>query len=177
MNKLQKILTDITPTYEFRIKFASEPTKEDISKITARLIDRYDAFEVGPLVKTIFQDRPLDFYNLDCGEIWMFDFKCNRGIQPDILLYEIGNILKWSESLLRVRNMADPLEEEYEEENDIDFDEYDTVLGQDFGEGDKDSSDIAGQERSDAAVKDALNSMVTKNLYAEYMSAGYKAKE
>lgn len=177
MNKLQKILTDSTPEYEYRIKFASEPTKEDLSKIHARLRDRYDATEIGPLLKSIFQDRPLEFYNLDCGEIWWMDFTCTRGLQPEVLLYEIGSMLRWSEALLRVRSQDAPLEMELEKADDLELDEYIPVLDEPFGKAEPDAQELAGQERAEAAVQDALNKVGAKKAnYAEFMSAGYGKK-
>lgn len=179
MNKLQKILIDSTPEYEYRIKFASEPSKEDLSKIHARLRDRYDAIEVGPLLKSIFQDRPLDFYNLDCGEIWWMDFTCTRGLQPEVLLYEIGNMLKWSEALLRVRGKYEPVEMEHDmgDSEALDLDEYDPVLGEPFGKAEPDAQELAGQQRAEDAVQDALEELGAKKAnYAEFMSAGFGKK-
>ncbi|AXC38715.1 UNVERIFIED_ORG: hypothetical protein [Escherichia phage CMSTMSU] len=62
MNRLQQILTDKT-SFEYRVKFAVEPTNEQLSKVSQRLMDRYDAFDIGALKKTIFMERPLDFMN------------------------------------------------------------------------------------------------------------------
>lgn len=177
MNKLQKILTDSTPKYEYRIKFASEPSKEDLSKIHARLRDRYDATEIGPLLKSIFQDRPLEFYNLDCGEIWWMDFTCTRGLQPEVLLYEIGSMLRWSEALLRVRGKDEPVELELEQADDLELDEYIPVLSEPFGKAEPDAQELAGQKRAEDAVQDALNNLGAKKAnYAEFMSAGYGKK-
>lgn len=179
MNKLQKILTSLTPEYEYRVKFAMEPTKDDLAKITARLMDRYDAVDVGPLTKLMFQERPLDFYELDCGEIWMFDFTCNRGVQTEVLRYEIGNLLKWTEAYIKIRGKGEPIEMEYEQElEDIDFDEYETTLGQPFGEPEPDSAELAGQERADTAVKDALENLAKKSdNFAKYFAAGFNGKK
>lgn len=179
MNKLQEILTSLTPEFEYRVKFAMEPTKEDMAKITARLLDRYDAVDVGPLTKLIFQEKPLDFYELDCGEIWMFDFTCNRGVQPEVLRYEIGNLLKWTEAYIKVRGKGEPIEiERNEEHDDIDFDEYETVLGEPFGEPVPDGQELAGQERADVAVKNALDNLEKKSdKFAKYLAAGFSKKD
>lgn len=179
MNKLQKILTSLTPEFEYRVKFAMEPTTEDMAKITARLTDRYDSVDIGPLTKLIFQDKPLDFYELDCGEIWMFDFTCNRGVQTEVLRYEIGNLLKWTEAYIKVRNKDEPLELEYDqEEKDIEFDEYDPVLGEPFGEPEADAQELAGQSRAEVAVKDALDNLEKKSYnFAKYLAAGYEGKK
>lgn len=176
MNKLQQILTDNKPVFEYRVKFACEPTNEDLSKVTQRLVDRYDAIDIGALKKTIFMEKPLDFYELDCGEIWMFDFKCNRGVQTNVLMYEIGNMLKMSEALIRVRNKDEPRQVEMSvSEDDIDFDDV-HVLGTDFG-APEDSTGIAGQERAEDAVKTAKDAKNTPHKYSEYMSAGFGKKE
>lgn len=182
MINLQKILTDNKPVYEYRIKFATEPSTEDLSKITQRLTDRYDAFEIGAVKKTIFMDKPLDFYDMDCGEIWMFDFKCNRGVQTNVLTYEIGNLLSMSEALIRVRSKDSPTQIEMSiGEDDIDFDTVE-VIGVDVGAA-VDSTGIAGQERADQAVKDSLKASEEvrvahkKDKYTHYMSAAFGNKE
>jgi hypothetical protein len=129
--------------------------------------------------KTIFQTSPVDFYNLDCGEIWMFDFTCNRCVQTEVLRYEIGNLLKWTEAYIKIRNKDEPLELEYDqEEEDIEFDEYDTVLGTPFGEPEPDAQELAGQSRAEVAVKDALDNLEKKsNNFAKYLAAGYEGKK
>lgn len=176
MNKLQQILTDNKPVYEYRVKFAFEPSTEQLSKVTQRLVDRYDAFEVGALKKTIFMEKPLDFYELDCGEIWMFDFKCNRGVQSNVLMYEIGNLLSVTEALIRVRSKDEPRQIEMTiSEDDVDFDEI-RVIGKDFGDA-VDSKDLSGQERADKAVEDAMEEIKRDNKYSQYMSAGFGKKE
>lgn len=178
MNKLQKILTELTPEYSYRVKFACEPSSEELHKVVTRLTDRYDAFEVGPMKKTIFQERPIDFYNLDCGEIWMFDFKCKRGVQPQLLLFEIGNLLSWSEALIHVRDNLDPYQEAISDcEDDIQFDEYEPrLLDPEYSEVPKvNAEELGGQGRADKAVKDAMVG-AKKTSYAEYMSAGFGKK-
>lgn len=172
MERLQDIITSMTPVYEYRVKFAKEPTSEELGKVTARLLDRYDATEIGPLKRQMFTVRPLDFYELDCGEIWSFDFKCTRGVATNVLLYEIGNLLKWTEALIRVRSKDEPREEEIESTEDLEFDDYEPVVGQDFGPA-LDADDLAGQERAETAVKDALEAARKESKYSEYMSAGF----
>ncbi|MED6826748.1 hypothetical protein VWJ57_04605 [Escherichia coli O157] len=178
MNRLQQILTEKKPVYEYRVKFAVEPTPEQLSKVTQRLMDRYDAFEIGALKKTIFMEKPLDFYELDCGEIWMFDFKCHRGVQSNVLMYEIGNLLSMTEALIRVRSKDEPRQIEMTDlEDDIDFDDVDEpVIGVDFGKP-EDSYDVAGQQRADTAVDDAIEASKKDNKYSQYMSAGFGKKD
>lgn len=184
MNKLQEILTSLTPEFSYRVKFACEPSKEELSRVQARLTSRYDAFEVGPLKKTIFQDKPQDFYNLDCGEIWMFDFKSHRGVQSDVLTYEIGALLQWTETFIHVRDLLSPYQEEMtaaeDGELDLDFDEVvePLLLDPDYKECPPiDAEEYAGQGRADKAVADAVaDYKKDRTPYAEYMQAGYGKK-
>lgn len=182
MNRLQDMLTSLNPVFSYRIKFACEPSTEELHKITSRLTDRYDAFDIGAVKKTIFQTNPIDFYNLDCGEIWMFDFKCHRGVQPQMLVFEIGNILKWPESLIHVRSNDEPYQIEIAgTEDDIDFDEeYEPrLLDPEYKEvPEVDAEEIAGQGRADAAVKDAIDAYnKDKKPYFDFLSAGFGKKE
>lgn len=181
MDNLHKILTSLDPELSYRIKFACEPSSKDLSKITARLNDRYDAFEIGPLEKTIFQVNPLDFPNLDCGEIWMIDFKCKRPVAPDVLLYEIGSMIQWSESLLHVRSLLDPYEIEMSTtEDDLELDEYlPKITDSSFSDAPEiDPEEYAGQGRADTAVADALSELNKKRSpYAAFLAAGFGKKD
>lgn len=184
MNKLQKLLTSFTKINEYRVKFAMEPSKKDLERIVTRLETRYDAVEVTPLMKTIFLDRPTDFPELDCGEIWWFDFKCERGVQTNVLTHEIGFLLSWPETFIHVRNMLEPRQEEMTPAEDgieeLDFDEVvePLLLDPEYSEYPHiDGNELAGQDRADAAVKDAIDEYnKDRTPYAEYMSAGFGKK-
>lgn len=184
MNKLQELLISLAPEFSYRVKFACEPSKEDLSRLHARLNGRYDAFEIGPLKKTIFQDKPQDFYNLDCGEVWMFDFKSRRGVQADVLVHEIGALLQWTEAFIHVRDLLSPLQDEMtpaeDGEVELDFDEVvePLLLDPEYSECPPiDAEEYAGQGRADKAVEDAIASYKKdRTPYAEYMQAGYTKK-
>lgn len=182
MNELQKILTEMKPVHSYRVKFAFEPTKEELHKVVTRLTDRYDAFEIGALLKTIFQVNPPDFPNLDCGEIWIFDFKCYRGIQPDMLQFEIGSMLKVSEALIHVRNKNEPYQEEIstlEDETDLDFDEYEPrLLDPEHNEVPEiNQGDYVGQDRINTVLDLESKKQQKEPVYFKYMAAGFQAKE
>lgn len=173
----------MAPEYSYRVKFACEPSKAEMSRILARLTSRYDAFDFGLLKKTIFQDKPQDFYNLDCGEIWMFDFKSRRGVQTDVLTYELGALLQWTEAFIHVRDLLSPYQEEMTaaEDGELDFDEIvePLLLDPDYKECPPiDAEEYAGQGRADKAVKDAVDEYKKdRTPYAEYMQAGYSSKK
>lgn len=185
MNNLQQYILDSNPEYEYRVKFACEPSKEDMSKMHSLLTDRYDAFEVSPMKRTMFQVKPLDFADIDCGEIWILDFKAHRGVSTEVLLFELGNLLKWSESMIRVRSSFSPAQMEIAKgEDDIDFDEeYTTrMTDNEYKDSDvtsKEAQELVGQARADAVV-DAAKAHYKKDRtpYMQYMAAGFgKNKE
>lgn len=177
MDTLHNILTSLTPEREYRIKFAFEPSPQHLSMITARLNDRYDATEIGPVVKTIFQVNPIDFPELDCGETWYFDFKCTRPVSPHALRYEIGSMLQVIEQYVVVRSMMEPYEQELAAEEELEFDEYlPKMLDSDYtDEKHIDINEYAGQKRADKAVEDNINEYKKEpSVYSKYMAAGYK---
>lgn len=183
MNELQKILTELKPEHSYRIKFAFEPSKEQLHKVVTRLTGRYDAFDVGAVLKTIFQVNPPDFPNLDCGEIWIMDFKCHRGIQPEMFQFELGALLKVSEALIHVRNKNEPYQEEIgdlEDDTDIDFDEeyQPRLLDPEHNEvPDYDSASDVGQKRIDTVLANEKEKQQKEPVYLKYMAAGFSTKE
>ena len=180
MKNLHDVILGLNPEFEYRVKFACEPSKEQISKLSAFLTTRYDAFEIHALKKTIFQVKPLDFADMDAGEIWMFDFKCRRGVSTDTLMFEIGSMFKWSESLIRVRCTSHPMQEEIGKgEDDINFDEvYVTKMTdtefKDAPFSNEEAQALVGQTRADEVV-DAAKEDYKKDRtpYAKYMAAGF----
>lgn len=177
MDTLHNILTSLTPEREYRVKFAFEPTAQNLSIITSRLNDRYDATKIGPVVKTIFQANPIDFPDLDCGETWYFDFTCSRPVSPHVLRYEISSMLQVIEQYVVVRSLMEPFEQELEAEDDIDFDEYlPKLLDSEYTDERKiDINEYSGQERADKAVEDAIKEYKKEpSVYSKYMAAGFK---
>lgn len=183
MNNLHQYILDLNPEYDYRVKFASEPSKEDLSKLNSLLTDKYDAFEISPMKRTMFQVHPLDFADIDCGEIWIVDFKARRGVSSEVLQFEIGNLFKMSESLIRVRSSFSPAQMEIAKgEDDIDFDEEYTPRMTDSEYSDspvtsKEAQELVGQERADAVV-DASKEHYKKDRtpYMQYMAAGFGKK-
>ena len=168
-------------TFNYRIKFAFEPSPEQLGCIIDMLTVKYQAFDILPVVKTMFQVRPLDFSNLDAGEIWMFDFTTHRGIQDAILLTEIGKLLKCSTALIRVRNKDDMYQSALADENalELDLDEYVTKVTDPHCNSDMIEVDtaIAGQERAEQAVTDAINKHRESYGYHKYMEAAFGSEE
>ena len=165
-------------TFNYRLKFAFEPTTKQLEEIIHLLTIKYKAFDFQPLVKTMFQARPLDFSNLDAGEIWMLDFSTPRGLQDAIVLVEVGKQLKCSTAYLRVRNKDDMYQSMLSDENalGLDLDEYIPKVTDPHYETDAIAIDksLVGQERADQVVKDTIEKYREGNGgYYKYMEAAF----
>lgn len=174
------IKTDI---YNYRIKFAFEPTPEQLGHVIDLINIKYQAYDVLPLVKTIFQAKPLDFANLDAGEIWMLDFSTPRGIHDDVFVAELGKLLACSRAYIRLRNKDDMYQSMLPDENalGLDLDEYIVKVTDPHYKSDSTAVDvdtIAGQVRTDDAVKDAVDKYRSGNGgYYKYLAANFGDKE
>lgn len=180
MKNLMDIILDGDQIFEYRIKFAFQPTEKHVTRIE-QMLGKYDLHEAQPLKRTIFQSRPTDFENLGAGEIWMLDVTLGRALQPEITRIEIGALLKMPDSYIHVRNMAEPLQEYVtaEEDGDIDFDEEYTpkLLDPDYSDAAPvDKSDYMGDALADKVVAAAKADYAKdRTPYADYMVAGYEA--
>lgn len=176
MSKLLDYIGDGEPT-EFRVKFAREPKPKELENIHRHLKLKYDATDITDMHKTMFHAFPLDFANLEAGEIWMFDFSTTRHISPEQLLFDICALISWSESLVRVRNKSTPYQEEREGiEDDLELDEYTVRLSDpNYTEvDDSKNQSFAGQERVDTVLTDLEKQR--KPRYTEFFAAGYNSK-
>ncbi|AUS02967.1 hypothetical protein NVP2275O_386 [Vibrio phage 2.275.O._10N.286.54.E11] len=176
MKDLNTILTESTQSHEYRLKFAFEPTNKCVEKLQ-RVLSKYDLVSFGPVKKTIFQSKPLDFYELDCGEIYMIDVETSRAVSQNIMLYDITSCLKVSEALVRVRGKNEPVQQPMEEqEDDIKFDEYITKLTDtNYSDAvDIDVNELMGDALADEVAKQTLDQYNNERQpWAEFMDASF----
>lgn len=178
MKNLMDIILDGEQIFEYRIKFAFRPEDKQVKRIE-QMLSKYDLIESQALKRTIFQARPTDFENLGPGEIWMLDVTLGRALHAPSALLEIGNLLKVSEAYLRVRSMAEPLQEYVQglEDGDIDFDEEYTpkLIDTEYSDAAKiNKHDYMGDELADKAVNAAKEHYSKdRTPYSDYMVAGY----
>ena len=178
MKDLKDIILNGEQVYEYRLKFAFEPEGKNVERIK-QILEKYDAIDVSPVKRTIFQSRPLDFYNLDCGEIYIIDASTKRPIQDQVLLSEICAAMCCSEALVRVRNKHSVYQEEMDkQEDDLALDEYIVKMTDaDYTDAQEiNVDDFMGDKLADKAV-DAAKAEYSKERtpYADYMIAGYEA--
>lgn len=177
MKDLKDIILNSEQIHEYRIKFAFEPSEKDVTRIK-QILEKYDLLDAGYVKRTIFQSRPLDFYNLDCGEIYIMDISVKRGIQDQVLLHELGAAMHCSEALIRVRNKNSLYQEAMEaQEDDLELDEYIEISVDGSGpELCPDRDQYAGDDFVDAVVKAAVDDYSKERTpYSDFMVAGFEA--
>lgn len=166
--------------FNYRIKLAFEPSEKQLNEINDLLTTKYKSTEVLPIVKTIFQHKPLDFANLDAGEIWMIDFVTSRGIVDDQFCVELGKMLGCSKAYIRLRNKDDMYQSMLPDENILELDEYEPLLSTDphfKNVKEVDVDEIAGEARVEASVDHALKKFHEgAGGYSKFLAANFNGE-
>jgi hypothetical protein len=158
MPTLFEYIEQLKEKHEFRVKFACEVTDEMMDKIE-RHLQKYDAEKVSSPSKTILQARPLDFPNLDMGEIYIVDFTSNLPVSKEILHQELARLLDVSEGLIVVRGANDEREVEQEEDKVLkEPKKLEAKIGTDY------SKDEAPEQKASDLYGDKFNTSLLKEL-------------
>jgi hypothetical protein len=168
------IILDAKQTHEYTLKLAFEPSEAQIKRIE-QILGKYDPLSISKVDRTIFQNKPQDFPNLDCGEIFIIKAELSRGVQHDIMLAELSNAMKVSSALVKFINTNGP-QSTYDDE-DLELDEYlPKLLDKDFTDAHAiDSSTLYGDKLSDEVQAQVVNKYNENGTpYSEYMIAGYE---
>lgn len=178
MANLLDIIMNNKKVYDYRIKYAFEPTEKQLTR-TKQVLEKYDIVSTDPLKKTIFQNKPIDFFNLDCGEIWMLDVSVATPIQHDIVLAELATALQASKALILVGNKIPP-QSTYDQYDDLDFDKEYTAKLTDTNYTDAkihDVNQLAGNKFIEDVIKATVDDYSNERTpYAEFMGAGWSAQ-
>lgn len=141
---------------EVRIKFAFEPTKEQLDKLD-RHLKKYDAQSVSSPDRIMLQTAPPDFPEFTGYEIYVIDAKVALPVSSFILQTEICKILPAQESLVRVRVAGEPseVEQEANEEAAKDKTEYKARLTDPkYSEVKQEKQKVYGQKPLSDFIKD-----------------------
>lgn len=113
MKSFFQYLAEATKEYEYRIRTIAPVTDSTIAKIE-KVLDKYNLISITKPKKTILQDSPLDFPNVDMAEVFIIDIKTGVPVSSEVLLQELRGALDipWSEIVVRGKN--DPMELETE---------------------------------------------------------------
>lgn len=99
--------------YHYRIKTVEEMTEEKINKIE-KVLDKYKLIEFNGPKKTIIQDHPLDFTDIENAEVYVFNAITKYPVSSYILLQELKTSLQIPEKFMVVRGDNEPIEVETE---------------------------------------------------------------
>lgn len=158
MPTLFEYIEQLKEKHEVRVKIACEVTDEMMDKIE-RHLQKYDAEKISSPSKTILQARPLDFPNLEMGEVYIIDFTANLPVSNEMLHQELARLLDINEGLVVVRGANEAREIEQEEEKLQDKkEEYKPKVGTDY-----DKSEAAEQKPADL-YGDKFNNSLLKEL-------------
>lgn len=158
MPTLFEYIEQLKEKHEVRVKIACEVTDDMMDRIE-RHLQKYDAEKVSSPSKTILQARPLDFPNLEMGEIYIIDFTSNLPVSNEMLKQELARLLNVSEGLVVVRGVNEDREIEQEEEKFQDKkEEYKVKLGADYDK--SEGSDVKASE----LFGDKFNNSLLKEL-------------
>ena len=108
--KFDQILKDNQKVYSVKIKSIVDLTKHlDTVK---RVVNKYELLDASAVRKSIMQDNPMDFIDLDGYEIYIIDVETAYPISGYILQQELVYALNVPEKFIIVRTANDPLEVE-----------------------------------------------------------------
>lgn len=173
MKTLTEYIAERKTEYPIRVKFLNpnpfRPKEEEaswISLITDRLeayLEKYNLLEISPPTKTSFQSKPLDFPQIDHGEVFVIDAILGYPVGTSLIHDEIQRHLKLKAAEVVVKTPTDPSEIEEEryhemlELHDADQDgEVDQVVlldTPDYAEHEVDSAGCAGEPMLDEFYK------------------------
>jgi len=99
--------------YSYRIKSVVDFDDTQMEKLE-RLVQKYELRDMESPRKTIIQDHPLDFPDVNHAEVYIIDIVTGVPVSSYILQQEIRENLKVPEKFIVVRSENDPLEIETE---------------------------------------------------------------
>lgn len=95
--------------YHYRIKSVEAIDDEKMVKIE-NILAKYELRDITAPEKTIIQDHPLDFHDIQNAEVWIVDAVTGVPVSGYILQQELRANLKIPEKFIVVRTDNDPLE-------------------------------------------------------------------
>lgn len=111
--KLLDYLLQVKKDQTFIIKLAFDPEKEDIIRLESAL-QKYDLVDMTKPEKTVFQANPLDFPNVDYGEIYIFEATFGYPTTEKFLMEDVKHVFGVEYERICIRNKNEPLYQ-YEE--------------------------------------------------------------
>lgn len=128
MKKLEDYILHYKKPYNYRIKFLDKEITDEVLDKLEGFLSKYEVQDVSKPFKTVFQERPTDFPEAECGEVYMIDVTTDYAASPQMLQSEIARYFRIPEKNVNIRSEYDPrLETDSESEPESDED-YDVML-------------------------------------------------
>ena len=133
MKSLNEYLTESKKQYDLRVKLAvplGEKVDPDIDDKMDVFFKRYNPDTISSARKLMTQTNPLEFASQGTAiDVYVIDAKLNLPVAPHILQQQLVEYLSVPEYKLKVRNLADPLNEFDEPEEPK---EKEAIMGTDY---------------------------------------------
>jgi hypothetical protein len=113
MKTFKDYLIESSKEYECRLKTV-HPLDDTAMKSLEQCIQKYHILDISKPRKTILQDTPLDFPNVQNKEVYIVDFKTALPYSSYVLQQEIRAIWNIPEEYIVIRNFNEPIEIESE---------------------------------------------------------------
>lgn len=110
---LKQYIAETERSYTYRLKTIVPLDDEAMERIERALL-KYQPMELTRPRKTMFQQNPLDFTNVEAAEVWMVDFTLALPASGYVLGEEIRHLMGAHERHVIVRGSNDPTEVESE---------------------------------------------------------------
>ena len=115
MKSLNEYLTESKKQYDLRVKIAvplGEKVDPDIDDKMDVFFKRYNPDTISSARKLMTQTNPLEFASQGTAiDVYVIDAKLNLPVAPHVLQQQLVEYLSVPEYKLKVRNLADPLNE------------------------------------------------------------------
>jgi len=116
---LKQYIAETERTYTYRLK-TIVPLDDYAMDRIERICMKYQPLDISRPRKTLLQKNPLDFTNIDAGEVWIVDLEFGLPASGYVLGQEVRHALGVPENHVIVRGSNDPTEVESERLNAAD---------------------------------------------------------
>lgn len=107
MATIKKYLLEAEKQYHLRLKTLVPLDDEAMDRIEMALA-KYQPLSISRPSKTIMQRQPLDFPNVDFGEVYIIDMSFGMPASPNVLRADVRKVLDAPENYVFVRNRNEP---------------------------------------------------------------------
>lgn len=109
MKDFKQILEESIIEFKYRIKSVVEIDDNFLEKMES-VLKQFHVTEILEPIKTIIQDRPMDFIDIENSAVWITEFTTSIPISSAIFMEQLTKALGISENMVVVRSLSEPAE-------------------------------------------------------------------